>query len=170
MVKRSKLLLLFFLLSPLLGYSQSNFKFSSTFLVQQESDFNRLNPIVESFDQKMISKGAEKSENEGLVFLIGASDVDLEGNIVLSITVFSRLPENIIQSGKMGQAFYLAVDTEPLQRLTEGGARIREELSEDYLRQFMMVLENEIILTNTKTLDKDLDKYILRYQKRRITK
>ncbi|MCG8374054.1 MAG: hypothetical protein MI700_10990 [Balneolales bacterium] len=147
---------------------QESFKFSSTFMALEESDGERLGPILELFNQKMVSKGAEYSENEGLLFLIGASEKDESGNMALSIGAFSKLPETIVQSGKMGQVFYLAAETSPLQMVSEEGTVIREKISEEYIRQFVMIQENKVLMTHSKTLSKDLDNYILEVIERNI--
>ncbi len=143
--------------------AQSTLKFSSTFTVNQHSDFERLNQVREIFDSEMIRAGAEVSENEGAVFLIGLSKENEEGYVALSITSLYRLPENIIQAGKYGQVFYSGLQSEGIQRVTEDGNMIRDKISEDYLRQFLSIGTNKTLVIKKENLRKEIKTYVSQF-------
>ncbi|MFV1883954.1 MAG: hypothetical protein ACMZ7B_05675 [Balneola sp.] len=144
-------------------FAQEAIKFSSTFTVTQESDFKRLNEVRKIFDSEMIKSGAEYSETEGVMFLVGLSEENEDGYTALSVTSLYRLPENIIQAGKYGQVFYSAIQTEGIQQLTQEGNEIRDKMSEDYLRQFYSIGTNKTIIVEKKNLRQEIRRYIANF-------
>lgn len=141
-------------------FAQSSIKFSSIYTVVRDSDFKRLNEAKRIFDSEMIRAGAEVSEKEGVVFLIGLSEENEEGYVALSITSLYRLPENIIQAGKYGQVFYSGTHSGGIQRVSEEGNVIRDQMSEDYMRQFYSIGTNKTIVIKKENLRKEIKSYI----------
>lgn len=142
------------------AFAQGSVKFSSTFTVMAESDFKRLNEVRKIFDSEMIKSGAEYSEKEGVMFLFGLSEQNENGYVALSITSLYRLPENVIQAGKYGQVFYSGTHSGGIQRVSEEGNVIRDQMSEDYMRQFYSIGSNKTVVIKKENLRKEIKSYI----------
>lgn len=145
-----------FCVSAQYTFAQDLYLFSTTFVAKSDEDYQRNEPVRQAFEDVMILHGAEESETMGTLFLIGISEVNEQGLFALSITALNKLPEKVIESGKLGQVFYSALNEPNLQMLTEDAVYIREKISEDYIRQFYSIGDNWTILTDNISVDQDL--------------
>jgi hypothetical protein len=153
-------LLLVFALFAAPSFAQQAFPFSSTYVVSQQSDLERLAPIKQAFDDLMILYGAELVEENAVMFLIGASEVNEDDYLAISITSMFPLPERIIESGKNGQVFYAGVDEPNLKQLSEDAVQIREMMSEEYIRQFYSIGQNWTIVCREDEVMEKLGKLV----------
>ena len=139
--------------------AQTSYKFSSTFVVNEPSDYLKLNEIRNLFDKAMEARGAEYSGKEGFLFLIGISDETESGLTALSITTLAKMPENIVQAGKYSQVFYLALEEDDgITQVTEAGNMIRDEITEDFLRQFNMIWKQRTLIVEASKLEEEISK------------
>lgn len=137
--------------------AQTSYKFSSTFRVEKQSDYLRLDKVRNIFNAAMETRGAEYSKNEGFEFLLGVSEKDTHGQVAVSITKLIKLPENIIKAGKNSQMFYAALEEDDgITRITEAGNMAREEITEGFLRQFHGVWGQMTVIVNASDLEDEI--------------
>jgi hypothetical protein len=139
--------------------AQETLKYSVTSVVEANENAELVSHVANEMDAILKALGAERSYNEGLVFLIDAKELENESDTIISISVLSRLPEKIVNMGGRGQVFYSAIQNNGIQIVSDGGDQLREEITKDYLRQFMQIVSTEILLVNKSNIRSELTTY-----------
>ncbi len=141
--------------------AQTSYEFSSTFVVEKQFDYLRLDKVRNIFNAAMEARGAEYSENEGFEFLLGVSEENDHGQVALSVTTLGKMPENIVQAGKYSQVFYSALEEDDgITRVTEAGNMIRDEVTEGFLRQFQVVWGQKTVIVKASDLEDEISELV----------
>ena len=89
--------------------------------------------------------------------------------IVLSVGVGHTLPDRVIELGKKAEILYEGMPAEKRAALPAEGKWVRESLSEDFLYEFMMPVDHEVVIVSKtlvlKKLDAIADKLLQRHFK-----
>jgi len=129
--------------------AQEPISFSVTYVADEQKNVSALQEMSNSLKASLIDLGYVWSEKSGYIFLLDADTAPSQsGNsTIISITVLSQLPEEIIELGGQGHVFYAAIQKNGIQKMDKGSDEIRAWLSKEYLRQFGMIIDTEILIT-----------------------
>lgn len=129
--------------------AQEPVSFSVTYVADEQKDISALQEMSNSLKASLIDLGYVWSEKSGYIFLLDADTVSSQSgkSSIISITVLSQLPEEIIELGGQGHVFYAALQKNGIQKMDKGSDEIRAWLSKEYLRQFGMIIDTEILIT-----------------------
>ena len=137
-------------------------KFSSTYVVvQQDYGYKDMESIQKMFNRAMREHDVEYSVNEGLLYLLGASEVDEQGRMAISVTSLLKIPEQFVKRGEKAQIFYSEVGTEDTTiKITEEGNEIREYVSGEFLRQYHAIWEQRTLIVEASKLEEEINKIV----------
>ena len=89
-------------------------------------------------------RGMRLSETPALVFLVGVRALDGRDEIAVSVVTLHSMPEALIEKGRQDEVFYLNVPAEERATFPPEGKWVREDMSEAFLRQFLMIQQHDL--------------------------
>ena len=132
--------------------------------VTSVSSSEMVNDILETakvyLEEEMTSRKAVFDEKEGYLFLIGASVPNTNKEIAFSLTVFTKIEKEIVELGKKEQIFYSILGSDQLNELPVQSKEIREYVSEEYMRQFSIILDHSVRIIAVSELESTLNELI----------
>lgn len=135
-----------------------------TYSVTYVTSSEMVNEILETakvyLEEEMASRNAVKDEKVGYLFLIGASEPNANKEIAFSLTVLTKIEEEIVELGKKEQIFYSILGSDQLNELPVQNKEIREYVSEEYMRQFSMVLDHSVKIVAITELENSISQLI----------
>lgn len=105
--------LLFSLILASSAFAQSDsFNYSVTYVVSENTPTPLLIEAKNHLEKELINLGGVYNEQEGFLFLIGVSTPSENNEVALSVGVFNKIEEEIVELGKREQAFYSLLESE----------------------------------------------------------
>ena len=138
--------------------------FDVTSRLTEQERFADYSVAMDDLATSLTLRGGIRSETKGTLFLVGFSEEGEAGQIALSVTVLSRLPEPIVQLGKEAEAFYLRGQARATP-LDPAGTSVRQYMSESYMREFYNITSLFVELTTLADLPVKLDQIAERFVK-----
>ncbi len=127
-----------------------------------------LRSVMDQLADSLQARGWQEDEDEGWMFLVDATQRDAGDLVALSIGVFARLPEALVQEGKQREAFFVNVSDDTRATFTEEGKWVRERVSEDYMRQFVMPQDQYIAIVAFEDLGVAIGEALTRFRARHM--
>jgi hypothetical protein len=94
------------------------------------------------------------SKQEEYVLFINATEE--RGQVAVSLLFGHLLPDEVVDLTKKAEVFYTGIRREKRATLPEDGKWVRELVTEDFMRQFVMPMESRLLLAQTKDLQATL--------------
>ena len=85
-----------------------------------------------------------------------AEGMDAE-HVLLAVGYGRVLPNDVIELGKKAEAFYSYLPAEKRSKLSPEGKSVREYMSEGYLCQFLLPIDQEIVIVPKRELGRHID-------------
>lgn len=158
--------LLFSLLLASSTFAQSDsFNYSVTYVVSENNPNPLLLEAKNHLEKDLTNLGGVYNEQEGFLFLIGISTPSENNEVALSVGVFNKIEEEFVELAKKEQAFYSLLGSEKSTELQEESIAIREYVSEEYMRQFSMIINNYVRITNQDKLGETVKEVVELFSK-----
>ena len=77
----------------------NEFLFDVTSVINNEAQADDQRLAMRLLSRSLEAQGGVQSENEGWLFMIGVSEEDESGRVALSISMYEKLPETIVELG-----------------------------------------------------------------------
>ncbi len=143
-------------------------KYSVSYVVNENTPNILLQKAKNHIEKQLNSQGWINNNEEGYLFLIGISNPTKNEEVSLSLAVFNKIDKEIVELGKREQVFYLALENEKSNPPSES-IDVREYMSEEYMKQFSMILDNYTVITSvpeiSATLNTLLKTFSLKFSK-----
>ena len=134
-------------------YASPDMTFSVTAAYGEEKDQPLEGRVMEMLRAQFQEKGVTESEAPDWVFLVGAARLEESGHVALSVVTMHALPEVVVQMGKEKEAFYLNASDEERAAFPEEGRHIRQLMSEEFMRQFAMAQDQDLLVVEERALE-----------------
>jgi hypothetical protein len=111
--------------------------------------------LLDAMKMELLNKNMRIVENgkEYYDFYLGTKDLPNENEVIASVLVFDKIPEEVVQIGAKNEALYAVVGTEKPKDITPGGDNIRKMMSAEYMRNFGQVENYYVAKINLKNAD-----------------
>ena len=150
--------------SPALAqYASYDMTFSVTAAYGEEKDQDLEKRVMETLRTQLQAKDIEESEAPDWIFLIGAAKLEESGQVVLSVVTMYALPEAVVQMGRQEEAFYLNASDEERAAFPKEGAHVRQAMSEDFMRQFAMAQDQDLLMVEESALETAIAEVVERF-------
>lgn len=146
--------------SLLIKAQESGLNYSVTHVSDDSSSNSLLLGAKNYLEKELNDRGGIYNEEEGYLFLIGISKPTEKDEVALSVTVFTKIEKEIVELGKKEQIFYSLLGNEKRTNIPTESIAIREYVSEEYMRQFSMILDNYLVVTSIDNLDSSVHRFI----------
>lgn len=163
-------LILTFLLTSSTSAQSNSFNYSVIYVVSGNAPNALLLEAKDHLENELSNLGGVFSEQEGFLFLIGISEPSEKNQVALSVGVFNKIGEEIVELGKKEQAFYSVIEDEKKSNLPAESVAIREYVSEEYMRQFSMIIDNYVRVINQEMLGDTIKEIVELFSKSFIKK
>jgi len=146
----------------------TEFLFDVTSIVNDEDQADDQRMAMSLLMRSLEAQGGIRNEKERWLFMVGISEEDESGNVALSVSMYQKLPETIVELGKKSEAFYMRTVADRPASLDPAGKDIREYMSEEYMRQFVNPAGLYVELVQKSELEKGIDQIVEQFVSRRI--
>lgn len=146
---------LFFILSLTIHTNDSNDSPKISVTMLTDSEFSETEKFVYDIFQKVLKEMNLYSETDFQIeYLIDAKSIENDegSRLIISVTTLQTLPEEVIDINKKAQSFYFATAKQDLPNTPEG-TRIREYVSEEFINQVRIVINNYIDIINKSEIE-----------------
>lgn len=99
--------------------------------------------VFQKFREILKDRNLYSETDFQIEYLVDAETVDEKDLIIISVTILQPLSTEIVELNEKEQSFYLTSDKEKLPD-TPNGKRVREYISENYIRQARVPVRNFI--------------------------
>ena len=127
--------------------------FSNTGISESE------NLLLKEMRKKLIEKDLLINQNENEIdyeFSVGIRKAisDNKDKYIAIVVISQKLPNEIIEVGSKEEAMYKAFNLEKPSDISSGGVKVRQLMSEDYMREFENILSFEAEIISLENIDK----------------
>ena len=103
------------------------------------------------------------SDSFQIELLLGIKTIDGTNKVAISVAELMPLTSEQILKGKNIEMFYSSKDEKDKDNLSEDGKFVRKYVSEEYLKQFRTVWNNNLEVVEVSDLDNFIEKLISKY-------
>ena len=146
----------------------TEFLFDVTTIVNDETQADDQRMAMSLLVGSLEAQGGIRNKKEGWLFMVGISKEDESGNVALSVSMYQKLPEPIVELGKKSEAFYMRTVAVQPASLDPAGKEVREYMSEEYMRQFVSPSRLYVELVKNSELQKGIDQIVGQFVSSRI--
>lgn len=115
--------------------------------------------IINSF--KSVFKDMKIYNNDSSLYEILLSFKEINKlETIISVTILQPISEKVITLGKENQIFYSSINLENKKSTGKINKEIREYVSEEYMKQFRIVVDSYIYILPNSNLEKETQKII----------
>ena len=112
--------------------------------------------LIKSLKSRLQAKGATVTDKASdWVLLVNATPVEqLKGDLtVVSVVVLHGLPKEVVELSKKAEVFYSNLSDEKRAQIPKEGKWVREMVSEEYISQYAVPINNELHVVPTKDFE-----------------
>jgi len=131
-----------------------------------EDSGSLLRQVLDVFEERLEVRQAfilEKDPTWQFMVAVKALSLENDDELVLSVMSLYAIPEEVIAIGGKQEVFYTNVSEAERATFPSDGAWVRQKVSEDFLRQFRMPQDHEILIVSREGLAAGIDALLDRF-------
>ena len=102
-----------------------------------------------ALEDALRGRGARTAEHPFWTFAVAVRQLEHDaGRVALSVVATASFPESVVNWARESQVFYVGMAEDGVDALPAEGRAVREYLSEDYIRQYGMLQEHDIVVVD----------------------
>lgn len=138
-----------------------------TFVVRSVTHDDTDRPLqlaaMEALETALVDRGATPADKPYWMFLVAAKKIDDGSRIALSVVSLVNLRDSDVALAREGEIFYAGLSDSVKAALPEEGRFIRQYVSEDYIRQFAMPQDMDVLVVGPSDLESGMRKVVDRF-------
>ena len=115
--------------------------------------------ILGSFKSRLKKLGVFNPDSPMYEILLSFKKLN-DSKTIISVTTLQPISERLVMLGKKNQVFYGDVNIKAKRASGKVNNEIREYMSEEYVKQYRMILESDIYILSDKHLENETERII----------